>query len=224
VFEDGAQPYAGWNNTEVMVHVQAGRGISRPAACTEAVFQAVVAPCFSANPDERPKFAHMARKLKPFIDAATLESRAAAMASGFRGGQTPQSSMPQSTSDGTPSAGLNSDSNNSSSTAHTLGMTTTTYVHPEDDAEIDEVEFIRTHSQRSFAAMDNNERTVDVLSGMSSGAIAQTTSGHSVNSEEEPSTEEEGSEAPSQAQSATTQSVHAGLLESDNASHRESEI
>jgi serine/threonine protein kinase len=98
VFDDGAQPYAKFNNTEVMVHVQAGNGLPQPKTCPQPYFADIMAPCFLERPDARPKFAHLVRKIKTFVDGSVFRVKRNTAGAGtdgsdsdltqFTGGQT----------------------------------------------------------------------------------------------------------------------------------------
>jgi serine/threonine protein kinase len=145
VFDDGAQPYPTFNNTEVMVHVQAGNGLPCPALCPPAFFAEVLGPCFAEKPEARPRFRGLARAVRPYLDAAVLNNRRAAFAHAGHGAVDRSSSRMDSMGT-TFTAGSTSLSGSHGDSAMTSGTTNTTYIRPDDDPEEDQHENMHTHT------------------------------------------------------------------------------
>lgn len=52
----GPQPYDHLLNEQVWLHIEAGKGLPRPAKCPSDVYKSVFLPCFNIVPDLRPSF------------------------------------------------------------------------------------------------------------------------------------------------------------------------
>ena len=62
IYTGGAKPYAGFNNTMVMMKVASGYMIPKPADCPDDVYKLMV-QCWAMEPDMRPRFQEMATSL-----------------------------------------------------------------------------------------------------------------------------------------------------------------
>ena len=62
IYTGGAKPYAGFNNTMVMMKVASGYMIPKPADCPDDVYKLMV-QCWAMEPDMRPRFSEMATSL-----------------------------------------------------------------------------------------------------------------------------------------------------------------
>ena len=71
-FFDILQPFADFSNEFVWIHLLAGKSISRPRLCPPNVFDALLVPCFSSEPSDRPSFAALARTLQLVLQEASV--------------------------------------------------------------------------------------------------------------------------------------------------------
>lgn len=77
-FRNGAQPYKGMKNAEVMQQVPHGYRLPQPVGAVYAVYQ-IALQCWAETPAQRPKFAMLAAALVPHTRAATAAAGAPMM-------------------------------------------------------------------------------------------------------------------------------------------------
>lgn len=63
LISDGAKPYQGMSNSEVLLKVQTGYTIPQPPGCPDDLWNRVIAPCWVENPLDRPSFAQLGAAL-----------------------------------------------------------------------------------------------------------------------------------------------------------------
>ena len=71
LYSQAATPYGAWSNILVLERIKDGYVLPRPADCPAAIYDAVIAPCFSAEPRDRPSFWALRTRLSTL---AQLES------------------------------------------------------------------------------------------------------------------------------------------------------
>ena len=71
IFNDGATPYAQYDNLMVMTRVMVGKCDEQPDKCPDNVWQEVMLPCYSFEPFHRPSFSEIADRLETILDACT---------------------------------------------------------------------------------------------------------------------------------------------------------